>query len=630
MFSLSVASALALYTSSLLPTARAQSGQPDPTDSLNQFKIVGNSLVSAQQVFLGTVDKVYIVDKTEDNPAKINGHPAWGSEWSISGNTARTMDVITNSFCAGGTVLGNGTWMNVGGNQGVTYGGVTLTSGNGPYDDADGGKSVRILNPCDNDNCDWETLAQLTTRRWYPTLETLPDGSAIILGGDFFGGYVNSHVQNNPTYEFWPSKGAPVASPILANTLPANLYPLTFLLPSGNLLIQSNWATVLLDYTAQEEQALQDIPDAVRCYPASGGTAMLPLTPANNWTATILFCGGSNIKSNGWETPGFNIPQFAASASCVSITPDVSGNYTEEDPLPEGRSMGNLILLPDGTIWMGNGAATGTAGYGNTTYTVGQSYADNALLSPAIYNPAATKGSRWSRDGLSASTIPRMYHSSATLLPDGSVFVSGSNPNSDYNATAKFPTEYRVETFYPAYYNKPRPAPQNLPTTLTYGGAYWNLSLTSTDLAGTPGNIANTKVVVIRTGFSTHTINMGMRFVELDSSYTGNSDGSGTLHVAQLPPNAAILAPGPALLFVVVNGVPSLGQMIMVGSGKIGKQPTLSAATLPSNATATGAPTASSSSSGGGSSSSAAVKTDVRWAIGAVAATMMVAAASMF
>ena len=39
---------------------------------------------------------------------------------------------------------------------------------------------------------------------------------------------------------------------------------------------------------------------------------------------------------------------------------------------------------------------------------------------------------------------------------------------------------------------------------------------------------------------------MGQRFVQLDSSYTGSSDGSGTLHVSQLPPNPAILTPGPA------------------------------------------------------------------------------------
>lgn len=66
-----------------------------------------------------------------------------------------------------------------------------------------------------------------------------------------------------------------------------------------------------------------------------------------------------------------------------------------------------------------------------------------------------------------------------------------------------------------------------------------------------------------------------------NTTYTGNSDGTATLHVSQLPPNPAILAPGPAFIYVVVNGIPSVGQMIMVGSGKIAKQPTTLPADLP-------------------------------------------------
>jgi len=591
--------------------------QPPQSNSIGQFKIVGNSLVSAQQAFLGTADKVYIVDKTENNPQQIKGHPAWASEWSASGLNARPMDIVTNSFCAGGNVLGNGTWLNVGGNQAVTYGGDPAQSQTGgkPYDDPDGGQSIRLLNPCDDGNCNWIMDDPMTTRRWYPTLETLEDGSMIILGGCQWGGYVNGGGQDNPTYEFFPSRGDPIASPILSSTLPVNLYPLTWLLPSGNLLIQSNRKTVLLDYRKNKEFQLDNMPDAVRTYPASAGNVMMPLTPANNWTATVMFCGGSNIQSDQWEQD-WDIPHHPASNSCVSITPDVNGSYTEVDPLPEGRSMGNLIILPNGQILCLNGAKTGTAGYGNTSFTIDQSYADQPTLAPIIFNPSAPAGQKWTRDGLSPSTIPRMYHSSATLLPDGSVFVSGSNPNTDYNATATYPTEYRVETFYPSYYDERRPEPQGLPNTLSYGGNYFNVSLSHDDLFGNIQNAKNASVVIIRTGFSTHTLNMGQRMVQLDSSYTGNSDGSVVLHVSQLPPNPAILVPGPAFIFVVVNGVPSVGVQVMIGSGQIEKQQTLSIGSLPSSSmpqTGSGGPSPSSGPGSGSKGSSASLTTSVRW-----------------
>lgn len=44
-----------------------------------------------------------------------------------------------------------------------------------------------------------------------------------------------------------------------------------------------------------------------------------------------------------------------------------------------------------------------------------------------------------------------MYHSSALLMPDGTVLVSGSNPNINLATTGPFPTEFRLQTFYPAY-----------------------------------------------------------------------------------------------------------------------------------------------------------------------------------
>ncbi|KAF9010670.1 copper radical oxidase [Cyathus striatus] len=554
-------------------------GQPIRSGAtLGAFELIGESLVSAQQLFLGTPDKVYFVDKVEGNPARINGHPAWASEWGLGSNSQRTMDAVTNSFCAGGNVLGNGTWLNVGGNQAVTYGGNTADSQNGgpPYDNPDGRRS--LLDPCDDEHCDWILSPHETTgERWYPSLN---------------GGYVNDAGQDNPTYEFFPPQGDAIPSPILQQTLP--------------LLIQSNWATALLDYRTNTETRLDNIPDAVRVYPASAGTIMLPLTPANNYTATILFCGGSNIQPQRWTSPNFIIPTYGASTSCVKLTPDQSGTYQRDDPFPEARVMANFIALPNGKVLNLNGAAMGTAGYGNNTWAIGHSYADNPVLMPAIYDPNAPAGDRWSRDGLQPSTIPRMYHSSATLLADGSVLVSGSNPNPDYTVgpDVRYPTEYRTELFFPSYYNERRPQPKGLLSQLSYGGPTFDVTLDSDDLFGDVDNVQSAKVVVIRTGFSTHSMNMGQRYVELQISYTAfRGNHSAILHVSQLPPNPAILAPGPALIFVVVNDIPSVGLPFMAGSGHLGNQNIRTVASLPSPSTVD-APTETSSGSSPSSSSS--------------------------
>jgi hypothetical protein len=246
--------------------------------------------------------------------------------------------------------------------------------------------------------------------------------------------------------------------------------------------------------------------------------------------------------------------------------------------------MSSFIVLPDGKLLNLNGAALGTAGYGNDSWAIGHSYADDPILLPTIYDPSAAPGQRWSSDNLTASTVPRLYHSSATLLPDGSVLVSGSNPNPDYTVGpgVKYPTEYRTELFYPGYYNQRRPQPQGLLSQYSYGGPSFTVSLSSADLFGDIQNVKTAKVVIIRTGFATHAINFGQRYVQLASSYTAyQANNTAILQVNQLPPNPAIIAPGPAFVFVVVNGVPSIGQQVMLGSGQIGQQTLLTAGTLP-------------------------------------------------
>lgn len=554
---------------------------------------------SAQQLFLGAPNKLYFVDKTENNPLQVNGHPAWASEVDIGTWQVRAMDIRTNSFCAGGTVLGDGTWLNVGGNQAVIAGGVSAgegnadaQSGNNQYKDADGRNAVRTLVPSNDGKAEWvdDQANYMPHERWYPTLETLEDGSAIIFGGCQNGGYVNDPGQDNPTYEYFPKRGGLTELNILKRTVPVNLFPLVWLLPSGNIFIQSGWEAVIFDYKNNVEYPIANIPDAVRVYPASAATAALPMTPGNNWTSSILFCGGTNLQNDQWTPPTRKIVEVPTERSCVKIQPDVDVQWYPDDFLDAGRSMGNFINLPDGRLFLVNGCGLGTAGYGNESWAIGQSYGDDPQYQAWYYSGDNKSGQKWAKAGAPA-TIPRMYHSTAVLLPDASVLIAGSNPNADFvsadnppttpNPTYKYFSDTSMEVFYPDYYDQPRPAPAGMPTNITYGGPSFDVELSKADLGDTTANIARTKAVIIRTGFSTHAMNMGQRHIELQTSFTTNDLGGATLHVAQLPPNPAILVPGPALFFIVVNGIPSNASWIMVGDGKIGQQTLLPTSELP-------------------------------------------------
>ncbi|XAO25846.1 hypothetical protein I312_104676 [Cryptococcus bacillisporus CA1280] len=618
---------LPLIVATSLPSLGTTPGQTaekrgsSKATTLLTFQSVGDTGVSAQQMFLGNNKKVYVIDKAENNPITINGvygtHPAWATEYDIETNQYRTMDVYSNTFCAGGNVLGNGTWVIFGGNQPVTTGGVASTDA-AAYSDTDGGSAIRMINPCTDESCEYiqgETnynksqgmggWLQMTGKRWYPTVETLEDGSVIVIGGDKNGGYVNTAAQDNPTYEFFPPRdGDPVDLQFLSDTLPVNLFPLVWLLPSGKLFMQANRKTILYDYNTKTTTNLPDMPYATRVYPASAATAMLPLTPANNYTVTLLICGGSNTTQWGNDgSAGYNVTAVPTDNTCVRISPDGNNpQYEDDDYMFEGRSMGQFVMLPDGTFWMGNGVAMGTAGYGNEMYSVGQSYGQDPLYMPALYDYTAPKGSRWNRTGLSASANERMYHSTAILLPDSSVLIAGSNPNADFT-TSQWRSRTDCEKWYPWFYNEKRPTYDGMPTNLYYGGASFNITMSGTD----ENAAKNTKVVIIRGGFNTHAMGFGQKMLELESSYTIDMNtGNTTIHVSQLPgnPGPTLFQPGPAMFFVVVNGVPSIGEFLMVGNGQLGTQNTTTNSALPVSTVVAIATTSASATDGGSTASS--------------------------
>lgn len=424
----------------------------------------GSTGVHAMQLAIISETHALVVDKVEHNPLTVSGHPAWAALYNLKTHALKPLSMQSNSFCAGGTFLSNGTMVNVGGNPVVED-----RTASADFGDVDGLQAVRILEPCESDNVadcrmyENHDEIRMASPRWYNTVLRISDGSAMIIGGSLKGGWINNSTTNNPTIEYFPPKnihgsnGLPIHLPFLVDTLNSNLFPIAFSLPDGSVFVAANRDAMIYNWQTNTERRLPSLPNGVRVtYPMTGTGLLLPLSPDNNYTPEILLCGGSTVDDT---KPGYEISsQDPASAQCSRMVLTDAGIAAgwQVEQMPQARTMPDAVLLPTGEVLIVNGAGSGISGYGNVVGQVGASNADNPVLTPVLYSPSGSAGQRFSSAGMPTSDIPRLYHSVATLTPSGDIMVAGSNPNLD-RSELKYGTEYRVEWLGPSYMKMARP-----------------------------------------------------------------------------------------------------------------------------------------------------------------------------
>ena len=215
-----------------------------------------------------------------------------------------------------------------------------------------------------------------------------------------------------------------------------------------------------------------------------------------------------------------------------------------------------------------NGAHKGVAGF---------RAASNPNLNAVLYDPSQPVGQRMSI--LNSTTIARMYHSEATLLPDGRILVSGSDPQ-----TKGFPEELRLEVYIPPYLSQGLKQPQFTitQTDWAYSGKY---SITVTLFQGTTSSM---RISLLAGTF----INIRVKRLLYSQMYLASSSTHGNVmsggriifpaftcadNVCTIaaPPNSFVSPPGWHQLFILDGPTPSHSAWVRIGGdpGQLGNWP---------------------------------------------------------
>ncbi|KAF8259546.1 copper radical oxidase [Lactarius quietus] len=516
-----------------------------PTN-IGYYEYVMPGLVPPLLATVGINGKVSFLEKsgTSEYP---NSTGAYELDLSLMPNlnTAwREMHLKTDVFCSAAVVLPDkaARILNVGGWAEDSVYGIRLYA-------PDGSPGVNGTNDWEENPDDLELL----TARWYPSAMVMSNGSVLVIGGE-----VGSNSAPSPTLEILPH--VPGAGTLfmdwLNRTDPNNLYPFMNIMPSGKILaVYYNEARLLDPVTFNTVTVLPNLPGSVtsafagRSYPLEGAAVLLPMSAPYTQPAAMLVCGGSN----------FGI----ALDNCVSIQPEVANQNWTIERMPSQRVMPCMAPLPDGTYLIVNGGKAGVAGFG---------LGANPNFQALLYDPTQPVGSRFSI--LNTTTIARMYHSEATLLQDGRVLITGSDPQ-----TPGLPEELRVEAYYPPYLTAGFRQPIFTITNIdwVYGGQYQiNVQL----FQGTTGTM---KVSLLGAISSTHGNTMGARTLFPAFTCAGNTC------TITAPPNSYVSPPSWYQLFVLDGPTPSHSHFVRIGGdpGQLGNWPQVSGFTTPGMGPAT-------------------------------------------
>lgn len=419
-------------------------------------------------------------------------------------------------FCSGHVQLADGRVLVMGGNK--------------DYPTADGTvgyKGLRdsfLFDPATNQ---YTRTNDMASGHWYPSATILGNGDVLSLGGlgeDSHGTVATEYWdaeeerwlelwQANQTWSFW------------------GLYPAMVLMQDGRLFYTGSHTfgnglpgtgASIYDYAAG---TITDVP-GLRRKDERDQSASVLLPPAQD--QRVLTIGGGNVDFNPVANRLTDIIDLKEADPAYRPGPQLplgtrTGGVAQTGD--QGKMYVSAVILPDGTVFETGGA---------------QHNRSDPVFEASIFDPQTDTFT----PGMAVDPVPRGYHSSSFLLPDGRVMSVGDNPGD-----GSF--DMRISVYSPPYlFQGKRPEIVTVANTeWSYGGVE-EITVDS----------AVTRASLIRPAAVTHSSDPNQRFVELPMSVDGNTIG---LNVTS---NPNIAPPGWYMLFVHnAQGVPSVAKWVKLG-----------------------------------------------------------------
>ncbi|MGW1798496.1 galactose oxidase-like domain-containing protein [Streptomyces sp. NPDC001984] len=434
-------------------------------------------------------------------------------------------DVPTPSdfFCAGHVQLADGRVLVMGGNK--------------DYASADGTvgyKGLKTSYVFDPESMTYIPTNDMIAGHWYPSATVMGDGDVVSLGGldeTSAGTVINERFDSSTgtwkgccdkqTWSFW------------------GLYPAAILLQDGRLFYSGSHVfggglpgtgASVYDY---DTGAITDVPGLRRKDERDQSMSVL-LPPAQS--QKVLTIGGGNHTVSPDAHRLTDLIDLTADSPSYVPGPDLpQGTYEDGTAQTgdEGKVYVSAVILPNGKVLETGGAL--------------HTYREDPVFEASMYDPATNAF----QPGLATDPVPRTYHSSALLLPDGRVLTVGNNPGD-----GSF--DRRISIYSPPYlFRGDRPQITSLDSTQWSYGSSQRITV----------NRTVTKASLIRPAAVTHSSDPNQRYLDLPMTVDGN-----TIDLS-LTSNPNLAPPGWYMLSVTdAVGIPSATTWVHIGTETTGTQ----------------------------------------------------------